>query len=112
MKLIKEKVGAGDFTEAKKIAEMFSDVRRVKFIRKEVLKEEDDFLEPNSMEAVAEIKKASDANDFMHIYKINSKNMNEDPDYVFKTSHLMMEIALQMDQNGEENSLQEEIMFL
>ena len=32
-----------------------------------------------------------------HIYKINNSNMNPDePDYVFKTSKVMCNIALQM----------------
>ena len=38
--------------------------------------------------------------------------MNPDyPDFVFKTSELMMEIALQMDQCGEENALKDEMCF-
>ena len=56
---------------------MFSEARRVKTIRQSILKQEDDFLEPNSMEAVAQIKRASNSNDTMHIYKINSKHMND-----------------------------------
>ena len=66
---------------------------------------------PNSMEAVAQIKRASDSNDTMHIYKINTKHMNDQPDYIFKTSRIMMEMALKMDQNTTENSLQEELCF-
>ena len=111
MQLIKQKIGEGQFDKAKKVAEMFSDARRVKTIRQSILKKEDDFLEPNSMEAVAQIKRVSDSNDTMHIYKINSKHMNDQPDYIFKTSRIMMEMALKMDQNTTENSLQEELCF-
>ena len=64
------------------------------------------------MEAVAKVKSGSDEHDPMHIYKINSASMNPDyPDFVFKTSELMMEIALQMDQCGEENALKDEMCF-
>ena len=77
MQLIKQKIGKGQFDKAKEVAEMFFEARRVKTIRQSILKQEDDFLEPNSMEAVAQIKRASNSNDTMHIYKINSKLMND-----------------------------------
>ena len=111
LKLIKEKVGEQKFTEAKEVAAIFSDTRRVKSIRTEILTAAD-ALPPNSMEAVAKVKSGSDEHDHMHIYKINSKSMNPDyPDFVFKTSQVMMEIALQMDQAGEQNALQDEMCF-
>ena len=111
LKLIKEKVGEQKFTEAKEVAAIFSDTRRVKSIRREILIAAD-ALPPNSMEAVAKVKSGSDEHDNMHIYKINSKSMNPDyPVFVFKTSQVMMEIALQMDQAGEENALQDEMCF-
>ena len=111
LKLIKEKVGEQNFTEAKEVAAIFSDTRRVKSIRREILTAAD-ALPPNSMEAVAKVKSGSDEHDNMHIYKINSKSLNPDyPDFVFKTSQVMMEIALQMDQGGEENALQDEMCF-
>ena len=110
MKLIKEKVDSGKFEDAKEVAEVFSDSRRVKIIRQDVLRGEQ-ICEPNSMEAVAEVKKGSDTIDPMHIYRINSSLMNNDPDYVFKTSRAILEIALLMDQDGQKNSLQDELCF-
>ena len=94
LKLIKEKVGEQKFVEAKQVAQIFSDTRRVKRLRTQVLTE-GDALPPNCMEAIAKVKSGSDEHDPMHIYKINSASMNPDyPDFVFKTSELMMEIAL------------------
>ena len=111
LKLLKEKVGQKKFDEAKEVAEIFSDTRRVKSLRQKVLTEAD-ALPPNSFEAVSTVKKGSDLHDPMYIYKINSSSMNPDfPDFVFKSSQLMMEIALQMDQAGEQNALQDEMCF-
>ena len=110
LKLMKEQVDKGKFSEAKEVAEVFADSRRVKLIRQSILRGEDDLL-PNSMEAVAEVKKGSDTTDTFHIYKINSMAMNNLPDYVFKTSRVMLVIALMMDQDGPRNSLQEELCF-
>ncbi|MCG8622018.1 MAG: hypothetical protein MJE68_08500, partial [Proteobacteria bacterium] len=111
LKLIKEKVSENKFSEAKEVAAIFSDTRRVKSIRREILTAAD-ALPPNSMEAVAKVKSGADEHDKMHIYKINSNSMNPDyPDFVFKTSQVMMEIALQMDQAAQENALQDEMCF-
>ena len=110
MKLIKEKVDSGNFKDAREVAEVFSDSRRVKMICQNVLMG-DEALEPNSMEAVAQVKKGSDTIDPMHIFRINSSLMNNDPDFVFKTSCTILEIALLMDQDCEKNSLQDELCF-
>ena len=42
-------------------------------------------VETQSLEAVAELKKGSDHIDPLHIYKINSKAMNNQPDFVMKS---------------------------
>ena len=111
LKLIKEKVSEGDIEEAKEIAKILYDNRSVKTLRREILMAKD-ALPPNSIEAVAGIKETADKSDPMYIYKINSCSMNPDyPDFVFKTSKLMMEIAMQMDQSGPENTLQDEMCF-
>ena len=61
-----------------------------------------------SLEAVAELKKGSDKIDPLHIYKINSKTMNNEPDYVMKSSSKILKVALMMDQDAEDNPLQKE----
>ena len=68
-------------------------------------------VETQSLEAVAELKKGSDHIDPLHIYKINSKAMNNQPDFVMKSSSKILKVALQMDQDGEENPLQQEDAF-
>ena len=64
-----------------------------------------------SIEAVAELKKGSDKVDPLHIYKLNNSLMNGEPDYVMKSSSTMLEIALDMDQDGPPNVLQNEDAF-
>ena len=68
-------------------------------------------VETQSLEAVVELKKGSDHIDPLHIYKINSKPMNNQPDFVMKSSSKILKVALQMDQDGEENPLQQEDAF-
>ena len=68
-------------------------------------------VETQSLEAVAELKKGSDLIDPLHIYRINSKAMNNQPDFVMKSSSKILKVALQMDQDGEENPLQQEDAF-
>ena len=65
-------------------------------------------VETQSLKAVAELKKGSDKIDPLHIYKINSKAMNNEPDYVMKSSSKILKVALMMDQDAEDNPLQKE----
>ena len=64
-----------------------------------------------SIEAVAEMKKGSDKLDKLHIYKLNNSSMNSDPDYVCKSSTKILQMAIDMDQEGPENVLQKEDAF-
>ena len=57
-------------------------------------------VETQSLKAVAELKKGSDKIDPLHIYKINSKAMNNEPDYVMKSSSKILKVALMMDQEA------------
>ena len=68
-------------------------------------------VSPQSIEAVAELKKGSDKVDPLHIYKLNNSAMNGEPDYGMKSSSTMLEIALDMDQDGPPNVLQNEDAF-
>ena len=65
-------------------------------------------VETQSLEAVAELKKGSDNIYPLHIYKINSKAMNNEPDYVMKSSPKILKVALMLDQDAEDNPLQKE----
>ena len=62
----------------------------------------------NSFDAVAIIKKQADLKDEFYIYKINNGSMINCSDYVFKSSRVMAEVAVQMDVTGPENILQQE----
>ena len=64
-----------------------------------------------SIEAVAEMKKGSDKLDKLHIFRLNNSSMNSDPDYVCKSSSKILQMALDMDQDGEPNCLQDEDVF-
>ena len=62
----------------------------------------------NSFDAVAIIKTHADLKDEFYIYRSNNGSMNDSSDYVFKSSKVMAELAVQMDVNSPENILQEE----
>ena len=62
-------------------------------------------VETQSLEAVAEPKKGTDHIDPLHIYKINSKAINNEPDYVMKSSSKILRVVLMMDQDTEDNPL-------
>ena len=68
-------------------------------------------VEVQSIQAVALLKKTSDKIDPLHIFKLNDSGMNNQPDYVMKSSSKILTVALQMDQDGEQNPLQEEDAF-
>ena len=65
-----------------------------------------------SFDAVAEVKKGSDNIDKFYIYHISNSMMNDQLDYVFKSSLKMAEVAILMDQTSSTyNALQEEDCF-
>ena len=64
------------------------------------------------MEAVGILKQATDKEDKYLIYKINNSQFNGQPDYLFKSSAPMDQLAIDMDQDGPEHPLQvEEVYF-
>ena len=62
----------------------------------------------NSFDAVDIIKRKTDEHDPYYIFQIRNKILDLGCDFVFKSSQKMAEIALQMDQDGENNILQME----
>ena len=62
----------------------------------------------HSMETVGVIKQATDKEDKYLIYKINNSQFIREPDYVFKSSTLMGQLAIDMDQDGPEQLLKHE----
>ena len=65
----------------------------------------------NLLEAVAEVKKGSDRLDKFHIFRMNNSSLNDLPDFVIKSSSTILPMALEMDQEGDKNALQEEDAF-
>ena len=64
----------------------------------------------NSFDAVGLVKRKTDKRDPYYIFEIGNKNYTTDDecDYVFKSSRRMAQLAIDMDQDGEENLLQME----
>ena len=62
--------------------------------------------EKHSLEAVGILKQAMDKEDKYLIYQINNSQFNGQPNYVFKSSVPMAQLAIDMDQNGPEHPLQ------
>ena len=65
-------------------------------------------LDKHSQEAVGVLKQATDKEDKYLIYQINNSQFNGQPNYVFKSSRPMAQLAIDMDQNGPEHLLQAE----
>ena len=63
-------------------------------------------LDKHSLEAVGVLKQATDKEDKYLIYQINNSQFNGQPNYVFKSSMPMAQLAINMDQNGPEHPLQ------
>ena len=60
----------------------------------------------HSLEAVGILKQAMDKEDKNLIYKISNLQFNGQPDYIFKSSAPMAQLAIEMDQDGLEHPLQ------
>ena len=60
------------------------------------------------IEAVGILKQAMDKEDKYLIYKINNSQLKGQPDYIFKSSAPMVQLAIDMDQDGQEHPLQGE----
>ena len=60
------------------------------------------------LEAVGILKQATDKKDKNLIYKINNSQFNGNPNYIFKSSAPMAQLAIDMDQDSVEHPLQGE----
>ena len=60
----------------------------------------------HSLEAVGILKQAMDKEDKYLIYQINNSQFNGQPNYIFKSSAPMAQLAIDMDQDGPEHPLQ------
>ena len=64
--------------------------------------------EKHSLEVVGILKQATDKEEKYLIYQISNSQFNEQPNYIFKSSVPMAQLAIDMDQNGPEHPLQAE----
>ena len=103
-------VGEGRMDEAADEADSWVDTRFAKRVLNEARKHDLDVVgeDNNFFDAVAIIKKWTDLKDEFYIYWINNGSTNECSDYIFKSSKVMAELAIQMDVEGPENILQKE----
>ena len=62
----------------------------------------------HSLDAVGILKQTTDKEDKKLIYKINNLQFNGQPDYIFKSSTPMAQLAIDMDQDGLGHPLQDE----
>ena len=65
----------------------------------------------NSFDAVGIIKRTLDEVDEFYVYRINNRPLNRGSDYVFKSLREMAQLAIRMDINSPEDSLQQENAF-
>ena len=70
-----------------------------------------DKVEVQSLEAVGLVKEGSDTVDPFHVYKIDSKRLNNKPDYVMKSSSKILKLAIDIDVDGPDNPLKSEDAF-
>ena len=62
----------------------------------------------HSLEAFGILKQGTDKEDKYLIYRINNSQFNGQPDYIFKSSAPVAQLAIDMDQDGLEHPLQGE----
>jgi len=89
-----------NWKEVENIAEQFANVKRIQNVRDGLRKE----LNPigENFEAVGQFRKKCAEKDEFLIYSINSRDLNGQPSYVFKSSNGMAKLALMMDRDGDE----------
>ena len=114
---VEKKVRAGDFEGARADARLFSDQHLATRIQREVETEVrtsqggDVPLNAHSFDAVGVQKEKTDKSDKFWIYEVNnSKLRHGTSDYVFKTSKVMAQVAINMDASGD-HYLSKEVAF-
>ena len=109
--VIQHYLDSGDSKEAEQAAYCITDQAFRKI--KQTIKAESplDQVEVQSLEAVGHVKEGSDKFDPFHVYKINSKRLNNKPDYVMKSSLKILKLAVEMDMDRPDNPLKAEGAF-
>ena len=92
---IVEKITECDMAGAEAEADYWSDLKHAKRVHNKANPNYGQDL--NSFDAVGIIKQATDKKDRYYIYQINNGNLNNNSDFVFKSSRAMAELAIAMD---------------
>ena len=92
---IVEKITECDMAGAEAEADYWSDLKHAKRVHNNANPNYGQDL--NSFDAVGIIKQATDKKDRYYIYQINNGNLNNNSDFVFKSSRAMAELAIAMD---------------
>lgn len=104
---IVDKITEGDMDGAEAEADYWSDLKCAKRCHNKASPSYGEDL--NSLDAVGIIIQATDKKDKYYIYQRNNRNLNNNSDYVFKSSKAMAELAIAMDVDSpNSNVLQEE----
>ena len=103
VKLAKQQIieaidGDQNWDDIQEIADAFTDTNKIHNIK--TMHKADIDLLGHSFDAVGKLKEKCDKKDIFYIYKINNKNHNNEPSYVFKTSKTFAEIGLKMDKSS------------
>ena len=101
---LSDEITAGDIEGAENDAEKWTNYR----LTKQILNKADPSFgeDHNSFDAVAIAMKGVDKKSPYYIYKVNNGASNNTSDYVFKTSPVIAQIAIDMDIDGPQNILQ------
>ena len=103
-------VSKGQVAKALEEAVLWVDPK-VKTLLKATQEEEEEEIfgeDLNSFDAAAIVKRGLDEIDPCYIYKINNGFMNNQSDYVFKTSKVLTKLACDMDIDGPKVVVKEE----
>ena len=87
-----------DWNEIESIARAFSDVKRVHNVRADIQNQQNPVGQ--NFEALGLFKSKCDERDRFLVYRINSRQLNGQPSYVFKSSTEMARLAQSMDRDG------------
>ena len=106
---VSQAVANGDIWEAQRRAMQLS-YANVRSKKAKITQERNP--DKHSLEAVGILKQATYKEDKYLIYQMNNSQFNGQPDYIFKSSAPMAQLAIDMDQNGPEHPLQGEEAYL
>ena len=95
----------GDVDKAYEVAQKMDDdsiIEKLRHIGKSGGRSDSKERQIDSFHHIKELKETTDKWDHFNIYKLNYRDINREPSFVFKTSSKALELAVKMDQNQPE----------